>query len=73
MSWGYHFALAKLGHGRLLTSTVAALVLVNVSKYTLMLWQADPSLLPEVEEDVMTECTKIGAIERLRVRYIRSS
>ncbi|XP_024358078.1 splicing factor U2AF-associated protein 2 [Physcomitrium patens] len=28
---------------------------------------ADPSLLPEVEEDVMTECTKIGPIERLRV------
>ncbi|KAG0555053.1 hypothetical protein KC19_12G140400 [Ceratodon purpureus] len=27
----------------------------------------DPSLLPEVEEDVMTECTKIGPIERLRV------
>lgn len=34
------------------------------------LWQADPSLLPEVEEDVMGECTKLGPIERLRVRYI---
>jgi HIV Tat-specific factor 1 len=28
---------------------------------------ADPSLLPEVEEDVMAECTKIGPIDRLRV------
>jgi hypothetical protein len=31
------------------------------------LLQADPSLLPEVEEDVMAECTKIGPIDRLRV------
>ncbi|CAM6050416.1 unnamed protein product [Sphagnum compactum] len=28
---------------------------------------ADPSLVPEVEEDVMAECTKIGPIDRLRV------
>jgi len=27
----------------------------------------DPSLLPEVEEDVQSECSKIGPIERLRV------
>jgi hypothetical protein len=31
------------------------------------LLQADPSLVPEVEEDVMAECTKIGPIDRLRV------
>jgi hypothetical protein len=31
------------------------------------LLQADPTLVPEVEEDVMAECTKIGPIDRLRV------